>query len=193
MKAKRSARGAILSGMEQPIDPKAFPALQVLEETPHILHALIRCVSDDIVEWKPAADRWSIREVLVHLIDVENRGFRSRAEAMLLSDDPELPAYDQIAALKGALTTYASASKDQLLHTFEQERGEMLRFILRVPATSLERSGRHEELGRITLRELVNEWAFHDLGHVRQIAELYRSRAFYPQMGGFQKYYRINP
>ncbi len=183
----------MLVSMEQPIDPKAVPALQVLEETPHILHALIRCVSDDIVEWKPSPDRWSIREVLVHLIDVESRGFRRRAEAMLMSDNPEVPAYDQVVALKAALTKYAGVSKAQLLHTFEEERGEMLRLLLRIPADSLERAARHQEIGRITLRELVNEWAFHDLGHVRQIAELYRSRAFYPHMGGFQKYYRINP
>jgi hypothetical protein len=40
------------------------------------------------------------------------------------------------------------------------------------------RTGVHSELGTITLGELLNEWANHDLGHIRQIAELYRARSF---------------
>jgi hypothetical protein len=55
------------------------------------------------------------------------------------------------------------------------------------------RTGRHEQLGSITFEQLLNEFAFHDLGHIRQIMELYRSHAFYPNMGNFQSYYRINP
>ncbi len=43
----------------------------------------------------------------------------------------------------------------------------------------------------ITLSHLLNEWAFHDLGHVRQIAEIVRA-FFYPHMGPFQKYYKVN-
>jgi len=32
-----------------------------------------------------------------------------------------------------------------------------------------------------------------DLGHFRQVMELYRSHAFYPKMGAFRNYYTINP
>jgi hypothetical protein len=55
------------------------------------------------------------------------------------------------------------------------------------------RTGRHEELGMLSFNQLLNEFPFHDLGHIRQIAELHRSHAFYPHMGVFQKYYSINP
>jgi hypothetical protein len=48
------------------------------------------------------------------------------------------------------------------------------------------RTGRHEELGILSCSQLLNEFAFHDLGHIRQVAELYRSHAFYPKMGVFQ-------
>jgi hypothetical protein len=30
-------------------------------------------------------------------------------------------------------------------------------------------------------------------GHIRQIMELYRAHAFYPEMGVFKNYYKINP
>jgi hypothetical protein len=55
------------------------------------------------------------------------------------------------------------------------------------------RSGKHGTIGPITIGQLMNEWAFHDLGHIRQIAELYRSRAFYPSIGPFQQFYTIKP
>ncbi len=34
----------------------------------------------------------------------------------------------------------------------------------------------------------MNEWAFHDLGHIRQIAELYRAHAFYPLLRTISKF-----
>jgi hypothetical protein len=62
-----------------------------------------------------------------------------------------------------------------------------------MPAGAGERSGQHEDLGTITVAQLVNEFAFHDLGHTRQILELYRAHVFYPAAGPYQGYYRINP
>ena len=62
-----------------------------------------------------------------------------------------------------------------------------------LPAAALARIGRHAELARIAVGELFNGWAFHDLGHIRQIAELVRARAFYPHPGSFQRYSKVNP
>jgi hypothetical protein len=39
----------------------------------------------------------------------------------------------------------------------------------------------------------MNEWAFHDLGHIKQIAELYRSHAFFPYVGPFKQFFTVNP
>ncbi len=177
--------------METPIDPDAVPALRVLEVTPHVLHALLSHAPGEVLDWKPAPDRWSIREVLAHLVDVESAGFRARVQPMVRQDNPVLPVYDQMAVI--ASGKYNARSAPELLRDFEQERGETLRFLLRLPIETLERAGQHEELGRISLRELIAEWAFHDLGHLRQIAELYRSRLFYPNMGAFQSYYTVHP
>jgi hypothetical protein len=66
----------------------------------------------------------------------------------------------------------------------------MLRY---VPSHAVARIGQHGKIGQISIGQLMNEWAFHDLGHIRQIAELFRSRAFYPAIGPFQQYYTIKP
>ena len=54
-----------------------------------------------------------------------------------------------------------------------------------LPASVCGRTGRHEELGMLSFNQLLNEFAFHDLGHMRQVIELYRAHAFYPNMGVF--------
>jgi hypothetical protein len=45
----------------------------------------------------------------------------------------------------------------------------------------------------LTLTEVLHEWVNHDLGHLRQIAELYRAHAFHPYSGTFMKYSNPQP
>ena len=169
----------------------ALPGLAVLEQTPIIIEKIVHLANDDQMQWKPSAERWSISEVLAHLADVEVKGFRERVEKMVESESPALEAYDQNAAY--AAGHYSSKKAIENLHTFCHERDRSLSFLRYLPATALSRSGKHAKLGAITVGQLMNEWAFHDLGHIRQISELLRSRAFFPYIGPFQQYYTIRP
>jgi hypothetical protein len=109
---------------------------------------------------------------------------------MVEENDPALEAYDQNAAY--ATGCYSGEAKEHL-HHFCHERDRSLSWLRYLPLTAAARTGRHAELGQITLSHLLHEWAFHDLGHIRQISELYRARAFYPKMGAFQRYYSVKP
>lgn len=171
-------------------EAEATPALAVLEQTPIILEKILGGATADSLHWKPAPDRWSIGEVLAHLVEVE-QVFRTRAKRMLEEKDPHLESYDQNAAY--AAGKYSSGRAEEHLRQFGHERNLSVRLLRNAPAGSEARTGQHSELGRITLGELLNEWAFHDLGHVKQVAELYRARAFFPRMGGFQRYYTVKP
>ena len=62
-----------------------------------------------------------------------------------------------------------------------------------LPPSAGARTAVHSELGTITLAEMLNEWANHDLGHLRQIAELYRAHAFHPHSGPFMRYSHPRP
>jgi hypothetical protein len=55
----------------------------------------------------------------------------------------------------------------------------------------LERGSRHLELGPVTLRELLNEWAAHDLMHLVQ-AERALMQAFIPGSGPWRPYFRAH-
>ncbi len=171
-------------------DAQSSPTLAVLEQTPIILEKILLGATPEQLQWKPAPERWSISEVLSHLAEVE-QVFRGRAKAIVEQDLPPIESYDQEAAYKRG--DYSSGRAEQHLRRFCHERDTTLSWLRYLPAAARARKGNHSEIGEFTLDELLHEWAFHDLGHIRQVSELYRSRAFYPRMGGFQKYYTVKP
>lgn len=176
--------------MEPARAAEALPGISVLEQTPTILEKLLLPATEEVLAWKPSTERWSVSEVLAHLADAEGM-FRERTRKMLEENSPQLAAYDQDAAY--AAGKYSGHSAREQLSEFCHERERSLSWLRYLPAGVAGRVGLHAELGRITVEELMNEWAFHDLGHLRQIAELYRARAFYPHMGAFQRYYKVAP
>lgn len=166
-----------------------FPGINILEQTPRTLRELLATAKLEDLEWQPRPDRWSISMVIAHLAEVEEKGFVSRFRTIAAEESPYLPAYDQLALFRGG------AKFDGLLELerFSAMRRNTLEWLRALPASLTERTGRHEEMGSITFGQLLHEFAFHDLGHIRQIIELYRAHAFYPHMGSFQNYYKINP
>lgn len=169
----------------------SLPGVQLLEQTPIILEKLLHPAAPEILQWKPSRDRWSMSEVLAHLVDIEQM-FSDRARRMIEEKSPQFTEYDQQAAY--AAGKYSGGTAREHLHKFCHERDRSLSMLRYVPAeAAAARIAKHNVLGSFTLAELMNEWAFHDLGHVRQIAELYRSAAFYPNSGPFQRYSNPRP
>lgn len=166
------------------------PAISLLEKTPLVLETLLADLPMDLLQWKPAADRWSISEVLAHLADLE-QVYSGRVHRFIAEDSPALQRYDQAGA--SAAGDYSKGSAGEHLARFTATRCAIVDFLKGVPASASARVARHSELGIITLSQMLSEWASHDLGHLRQIAELYRAHAFHPHSGPFQKYSNPKP
>ena len=177
--------------MTTPITTNRRSVSEQLEATPIILRALIGPLHAEEAGWKPAPQRFSIAEVMAHLCDVEQQVFRTRLERMVKEDHAPLAFYDQdaIAAAGG----YAGRDAHETLQAFHRHRVDNIAYVHGLPAELDSRVGIHPELGPITIAQLLNEWAFHDLGHIRQIAELLRAYRYYPHLGAFQRYYAVNP
>jgi hypothetical protein len=62
-----------------------------------------------------------------------------------------------------------------------------------LPAEAGDRKARHLAAGEITLSQMLHEWALHDLGHVRQVAELVRARRYLAGAGPLGDEYRLKP
>lgn len=169
--------------------PNSEACVRVLRQTPGLLRSLLAPATRAQLDWQPSPERWSIGMVLAHLAEVELKGFQSRFGAMLHENCPRLPAYDQLALFRTQtrFDPYAEMAR------FEEARSVSLALVDSMPEGAGERLGEHEELGMLTIAQLLNEFAFHDLGHIRQVMELYRAKVFYPEMGVYQGYYKINP
>ncbi|MDQ1470588.1 MAG: hypothetical protein QOJ99_2068 [Bryobacterales bacterium] len=148
-------------------------------------------VTDEIAVRKPAPDRWSIAEVLEHLSHVEGHMFRIRLDQILSFDNPVLDPYDEKEF--EAAGAYSGNDPEESFAHWEEQREAAVEMIRMLDPTRLRRTARHPEFGVITLENMLNSWVCHDLGHVRQIAELVRALAFLPEAGPFQAAYDLKP
>jgi len=166
------------------------PALLLLEKTPFLLETMLRDLPEDLLRWKPTPERWSIAEVIGHLADIELI-YADRTRRIVTEDTPTLQKYDPTQTV--VIGDYVRGSATENLAFFTRTRRSTVILLRSIPADSAEREATHSELGTITLHQMLSEWASHDLGHLRQIAELYRARAFHPYAGPFQKYSNLKP
>lgn len=168
-----------------------FPGYHTIEQTPSIFENILMDATEEQLHWKPSSERWSISEVFSHLTDVETQVIRARIQKMVAEDNPALASYDQNE--KFTAGRYSSGTGRENLGNFRRERERSLDWLRRQPLTILERTARHPEVGTIQVSNLLHIWAFHDLGHIRQVSELYRAEALFPGMGPLQRFYKVNP
>jgi hypothetical protein len=88
-----------------------------------------------------------------------------------------------------ALGEYSGRDAVESLEDFERQRKENLARVRGLKDRTLH----HKKVGPISLSDLLNECAYHDLGHIRQIAELVRALKYYPNMGLYAKFYKVSP
>jgi uncharacterized damage-inducible protein DinB len=172
----------------QPLSPAPIQVpISLLEKTPALLEILLRDLPPETLQWKPAADRWSIAEVLEHMLVIEKL-YEQRARRIVLEDSPSLSQYEELPEAERQ-----KKSLRRYLEEFIPLRRTFVYYLHSVPAHAAARTGTHAELGTINLSQMLHELANHDLGHLRQIAELYRAHAFHPHAGPFQKYSNPKP
>ena len=89
------------------------------------------------------------------------------------------------------LELYENADED-FAH-FEDQRETNIELLRGLAADAGSRRAKHPAAGAITLSQMLHEWALHDLGHVRQIAELVRARKYLAGAGPLGADYQLKP
>jgi hypothetical protein len=166
-----------------------LPCLELLEATPAILRGLMTEISEDDARWKPSPDRFSIAEVLSHLSHSEGHCYRARVDRFLSENMPEFEPDDA----QMHLEVYRTADPEEDFGHFEDQRETNVELLRGLTAKDGERKARHREAGEITLSQMLHEWALHDLGHIRQVAELVRARKYLAGAGPLGKGYQLKP
>jgi len=166
-----------------------LPCLDILAETPNILRGLMCELSHEDASWKPAPDRFSVAEVLAHLSHSEGHCYRARVDQFLNETCPVLEPDDA----QMHLHIYRDADAEDAFDHFEDQRDTNIEFLRELPAEAGDRVALHGEAGVVTLSQMLHEWALHDLGHVRQIAELIRARKYLTGAGKLGESYTLHP
>ncbi len=113
-------------------------------------------------------------EVLSHLADAEIAlAFRIRK----IAAEPRevLVAWDQDRWADGG--GYRRTPPGEALATFVALRRSNLAYVGRLSAAQKKQHGRHPEYGRLTIPQLLDHWAEHDLNHLEQIRAAHRRLA----------------
>jgi hypothetical protein len=142
-------------------------SLMYLRKTPVILKALLGDVSQERARRATdGPDGWSVIEVMCHLRDYEEI-FYQRARMMLESDNPKMPAYDQVEMARAR--NYASQNLREAFDDYLKTRQRFVQLLEGLNAEQWQRRGIHSQWGDITIIELATNTALHDLNHTEQI------------------------
>ena len=66
-----------------------------LKSLPNELDDLLAGLDDQTLRWRPIPNKWSIKEIMCHLRDMERLAYLARYRRMLAEENPLLPNVDQ--------------------------------------------------------------------------------------------------
>ena len=134
----------------------------VLPTTPARWISLTQNTPASLLTLAPAPGEWSALECLQHILDTESV-FQFRLKAFL--DGVDFPAFNP--ATQGSKPD-PDWSPVMYAEEFSRRRAESLAALEKLNQADLARRARHQELGMVTLSEMIHEWVAHDLNHTVQ-------------------------
>ncbi|MDZ4767969.1 MAG: DinB family protein [Chloroflexota bacterium] len=142
--------------------------IEALRDLPDLLEAAIDGWTNDQLDYQPAADAWSARQIVHHLADSHSQAF-FRIKLTLTEDIPRVKPYDQ-----DAFANIADSRDLPLAPSLAILRGlhQRLVYVLeRMSDADFERAYFHPEQERnVSLSDALTSYAEHGGAHIRQIA-----------------------
>ncbi|NET30924.1 MAG: DinB family protein [Cyanothece sp. SIO1E1] len=137
------------------------------------IKALVSELTDEQLLYRYAEGKWTIKEILVHLIDDE-RIYTYRALRFARHDQTDLPGFDQ-----DQYTAYSFANErslESILDEYEAVRKATLLLYEYLPEEALTRGGTADGVENYrTVRALIYHLAGHERRHLNIIKEKYLS------------------
>lgn len=134
-----------------------------------VIENLVSGVDAEQAAWKSAPEKWSILEVINHLVDEEREDFRPRLEKTLRNPEEEwskITPAEWVSERK-----YSERDLQESLQNFLQERNKSIAWLKTLENPNWENA---HELPQITLTagDLLASWLAHDFLHIKQITRI---------------------
>jgi len=143
--------------------------LAVQAATAKKLERLIKGVPASKLRKRPAADKWSVNEIVAHLADAEIViGFRLRL--VLGAPGSPVAAFDQDAWVTSG--HYEKRDPHKSVEQFRVLREANLALLKSLTPEQWKHCGMHSERGQETIEHIVRMTAGHDMNHLLQIERL---------------------
>jgi DinB superfamily len=143
--------------------------LERFRRGPEFLAMVLTGVYGEEIDFTPAPDKWSIRQLAAHLADSEMVGAQ-RFRSVIAEENPKLQFFDQDAWTKNL--DYARRQPKQSLESFRRMRAENYELLKALPESAFERIGTHSQRGVESLRKMLEGYADHAENHARQMQSI---------------------
>lgn len=120
--------------------------------------------------FRPAPDRWTIHEIVIHLADSEANGF-VRVRKLVAEPGATITAYDEPAWARAL--DYNAQSVEDALELFRWLRGNTDKLIRTLAESVWANTIYHPENGTMTMDDWLLEYARHIPDHIAQMEEVY--------------------
>lgn len=147
----------------------------MLERTPAVMRSLLLDAPDAWLRANEGEGTWCGFDVVGHLVHGERTDWIVRARQIVEVGDAEpFEPFDR----GGHEQWWSGRTIGELLDELERLRTDNLRELraMGLSDETLDRAGRHPDLGPVTLRQLLATWVVHDLHHLAQIARVMAKR-----------------
>ncbi|HKG22543.1 MAG TPA: DinB family protein [Blastocatellia bacterium] len=144
-----------------------------LKSLPQELEDLLAGLDEETLRWRPIPNKWSIKEIMCHLRDMEREAYLARYNRLLSEENPRMPNVDQdrLAYESDYMNQDAIAALDE----FKKLRAETIRTLEAAPPEKWSRGGFHESDGPMTIEQLVvRQIKGNDLNHLVQMKDIVR-------------------
>ncbi len=139
---------------------------------PEELAVALKELPRDMWKYKPAPDRWSIHEIIIHLADSEANSF-IRGRVFLTEPGKTIMAYDQDKWAREL--NYHAQDTELALDLFRCLRKSTYNLLRTAPVSVWDRTIVHSESGLMTMDRWLEIYEHHTHGHISQMRKNYEA------------------
>jgi hypothetical protein len=147
--------------------------LNNLRSLPNELTDLLADLDEELLRWRPIPNKWSIKEIVCHLRDMERLAYLARYRKIVGEENPYLENVDQNRLAYES--DYLNQNTAEALDEFKRLRADTVETLGAVHLEDWSRAGVHQTDGPMTIEQLVKRQINgNDINHLTQMKDIVR-------------------
>ncbi|MBT8229180.1 MAG: DinB family protein [Bacteroidia bacterium] len=140
------------------------------EENLAVFKGIFNDLNPGLYNWKQSDDKWSLLEIICHLVDEEREDFRRRLQFVVNNEAGQPPGINPVQWV--IERSYSTQDYESKIKEFINERQASLEFLETIDPATLDNFYEHPSLGKLNGHHFLNNWLAHDYLHIKQATRL---------------------